>query len=242
MPNNQRQQKHLSVGMNSAFYSYSTSNEVKYITVQYWNGGIYLTFTNRITDENVEEISYRMPEHVIKDFSMKLGNIMLKRRNAYIEQREYDDENMVYHVGTYQDDKIILDGIIRIYTVPVMGKKRIVLEAEKGNFKIPIIFHSDYIITDVSPENQNKLRYIDLYDTKIWSLYQALQTSSSPLYRAIYNTAEQIVRSITNYIDSALKNKQQYPSRGNYSYKNSSEGKNMYGSDKKLSGDDEIPF
>lgn len=235
--------KHISVQMSSPFYSYTESEEVRYITIQYWNGGIYFTFMNKITDENVEEISFRMPEHVIKDFSTKLGRVMLSRRDNYMRGQDYEEVSLSYPIGSFQEDRIVKSGEILIYTTPVNGVPRVVIEAKKDGLSIPIIFHSDYVITDVSPENQNKLRYIDIYDTKIWSLYQALQTSSSPLYRAIYNTAEQIIRSITTTIDekfgSGKKNYyDSYGSRGSY--------RKSYDSDKSTEGgrkdSDEIPF
>lgn len=246
--NNRRnnQQKHISVPMSSPFYTYSENGEVRYITVQYWNGGIYMTFINRITEENVEEISFRMPEHVIKDLSYKLGKIMLERRNAYISGTPYQHVDMSYPIGSFQEDKIVSDGsCINVFTTDFKGSLRIVIEAKKGNLSIPILFYSDYVIADVSPENQNKLRYIDIYDTKIWSLYQALQTASTPLYRVFYNTAEQMIKAIGALIDEKMGSKKTYNSGGhNNSYGNrgSYQSKNYTESKVTETDRDEIPF
>lgn len=243
MPANQRRgtgPKHISVPMGSNIYSYTETGEIKYITIQYWNGGIYMSFVNRITDENVEEISFRMPEHVIDGFHNVLRNIMSNRMKAYKEGLEYEDISIQYPIGVFKDDKTILDGFIEIYTKEINGVKRIVIKARRDSIEIPIIFNSEYVIFDISPEKQKELTYFDIYDTKLISLINAFETSKSSMYRAIYNTAEQMIKAFAALLDEKLSNNKK-PFRSNFQ----SYDKNYKRPEQKQTetiSDDEVPF
>lgn len=241
---NRTSQKHISVQMSSPFYSYNETGDTKYVTIQYWNSGIYLSFISKTTDQNIDEISFRMPEHVIRAFSETLKNIMMSRVSNYTKGIDYDDVHETFYIGKFVDDKTVLDGTVEIYTTSVRGSKRIVLEARRDNISIPIVFYSDYVITDVSPQNEEKLKGIDIYDTKIFSFYQSIECSGTTLYRVIYNTAEQTIRAFSALLDEKLGisrnnySKSNYGSRGDFSTKSYSRESNKPPVDES----DELPF
>jgi len=211
---------HLSAQVSDTFFSYKKPSDGKAYAMMYikmYDDRISFHFKRGVTSDNVLDLDCYMHEAKAYDISQWLEGFMARRRDAYMQSKPYDADEMIkvpmtsfrngteVPVGTLVIDTEMIEGIPRL---------RITYTDNEKNDSIEVVFNKRVPngTIEMSKPNAFKIDYADVGAFNFVTTFKELQ---NPLVPIMYKFQDAALSTIIKFVSRCFNKNEHRCSGGN---------------------------
>lgn len=217
---------HLSAQVSDTYFSYKKPADGKAYSLMFikmYDNNITLHFKRGITSENVLDLDCHMHKAKALDVAQWLEGFMARRRDAYINNKPYDAQEMIkIPITSYKRDAgtEVPTGILTLDTEMIEGIPRLrvtYLDHEK-NDSIEIVFNKRVPngTIEMTHGSDIKIDYADVSAYDFVTTFKELFSASIPI---VYRLQDAAVSTVIKFISKCFSNQQNrknYNNNGSY--------------------------